>query len=237
MTRQRAFCTLQRQPTRRAEGGTGCPPTKTSRRRSLSTTRLEAFSDGVFAIAITLLVLEIALRPPGSALEQVLHAWPSYLAYVVSFLTIGAAWLEHNELTDRLERADPILLRLNLLLLLVVAFLPFPTRLVSESLHDVHGIHDERVFVFMFGLTLLAISLLGDALDEYARREHLYRPQGDSEEPPSERRRLLYTVGAYVIAILTGLVLPLLSVAFYFGIAVYLVVPFREVARLVFRRS
>ena len=153
-------------------------------------------------------MLEIALRPPGTPLEQVLHAWPSYLAYVVSFLTIGAAWLEHTALTDRLARSDPILLRLNLLLLLVVGFLPFPTRLVSESLHDVHHLHDERVFVTMFGLTLLAISLLGDALDEYARREHLYSPQDDGKELLRGRRGVLATVGAYVIAILTGLASP-----------------------------
>ena len=94
-------------------------------RRTLDKGRLESFSDGVFGFAATLLVADLALRPPGSALEQVLRAWPSYLAYVVSFLTIGAGWLAHTALTDRLARADPILLRLNLLLLLVVVFLPF----------------------------------------------------------------------------------------------------------------
>ena len=138
---------------------------------SLSKTRLEAFSDGVFSIATTLLVLDIALHPPGSPLKQVLEAWPYYLAYLVSFLTIGGAWLAHTALTDRLTRADAILLRLNLLVLLGVGFLPFPTRLVAEALHDVNG---ERVFVTMYGLTLLAIRIFGFALDEYARREHLY---------------------------------------------------------------
>ena len=93
----------------------------------LSKTRLEAFSDGVFSIATTLLVLDIALHPPGSPLKQVLEAWPYYLAYLVSFLTIGGAWLAHTALTDRLTRADAILLRLNLLVLLGVGFLPFPT--------------------------------------------------------------------------------------------------------------
>ena len=137
----------------------------------LSKTRLEAFSDGVFSIATTLLVLDIALHPPGSPLKQVLEAWPYYLAYLVSFLTIGGAWLAHTALTDRLARADAILLRLNLLVLLGVGFLPFPTGLVAEAIHDVNG---ERVFVTMYGLTLLAIRIFGFALDEYARREHLY---------------------------------------------------------------
>ena len=104
-------------------------------RRSLGTDRLAAFSDGVFAFAATLLVLDIAVHPPGTPLQQVLHAWPAYLAYLVSFLTIGAAWLAHTSLTDRLARSDPIFLQINLLVLLVVAFLPFPTRLVADALH------------------------------------------------------------------------------------------------------
>jgi uncharacterized membrane protein len=73
-----------------------------------STTRLEAFSDGVFAIAITLLVLDLALPESGDAVDRVIDAWPFYLAYVVSFLTIGAAWLAHTGLTDRLAKVDSI---------------------------------------------------------------------------------------------------------------------------------
>jgi uncharacterized membrane protein len=79
-------------------------------------------------VAATLLGVDLAIHPPGTALHQVLQAWPSYLAYVVSFLTIGAAWLAHTSLTDRLEHTDPILMRLNLLVLIVVVWLPFPTR-------------------------------------------------------------------------------------------------------------
>ena len=202
-------------------------------RASLSKTRLEAFSDGVFAIATTLLVLDIALHPPGSPLKQVLEAWPYYLAYLVSFLTIGGAWLAHTALTDRLVRADAILLRLNLLVLLGVGFLPFPTRLVAEALHDVNG---ERVFVTMYGLTLLAIRIFGFALDEYARREHLYNST-EGEEPEQSGRSNLAVLVVYVLAILIGLVVPTVAVAFYFGIAIYLVVPFREIRRLLFKRA
>ena len=201
-------------------------------RRYLGTDRLAAFSDGVFAIAATLLVLDIAVRPPGT-LHQVLSAWPAYLAYAVSFLTIGAAWMAHTALTDRLTRSDPVFLQINLLVLLVVAFLPFPTRLVTDALHDVGA---ERVAVTVYGLTLLAIRLLGSALDAYARREHLYSPQGDGAEVQGPRRKLLPVVIVYVIAIIIGLVVPGAAVAVYFGIAVYLIVPFRQVARLLFRR-
>jgi hypothetical protein len=69
-----------------------------------------------------------AVHPPGTPLQQVLHAWPGYVAYVVSFLTIGGAWLVRTALTERLTRSDPIFLQINLVLLLVVAFLPFPAR-------------------------------------------------------------------------------------------------------------
>src|SRR5215207_8256045 len=94
---------------------------------SVSPSRMEAFSDGVCSIAATLLVLEIAVHPPGTALEL-----------------LRDAWLAHNAISDRLTRADSLLLRINLLLLLVIAFIPFPTKLVVEALHKPDY---ERVFV------------------------------------------------------------------------------------------
>jgi TMEM175 potassium channel family protein len=206
------------------------------RRRVLSKDRMEGFSDGIYAFAATLLVLDLALRPPGTPLEQVLHAWPGYLAYVVSFLTIGVSWLLHTALTDQLDRVDSLFLRLNLLVLLVVVFLPFPTRLIADALHT-NDISAERVYVTMYGLTLLAIRLLGSALDAYARHEHLYSSATEGEELHRDQRKLLPVVIGYVIAILIGLLLPVAAVALYFGIAVYLVVPFREAARVLRRRS
>lgn len=204
------------------------------RRRVLSKDRMEGFSDGVFGFAATLLVLDLALRPPGTPLAQVLHAWPSYLAYLVSFLTIGVAWLLHTAMTDQLAGTDQLFLRLNLLLLLVVVFLPFPTGLIAQALR-LDDISAERVYVTMYGLTLLTIRLLGAALDAYARHEDLYSAK-EGEELRSTRRKFLHAVIGYVIAILTGLALPILAVALYFGIAVYLVVPFREAARVLRRR-
>ena len=103
-------------------------------RVTLGNGRMEAFSDGVLAIAITLLVLDVAVRPPGSPTEEFLRGWPSYLAYLVSFLTLGGARIAHLGLTDGLDRVDRLFLRLNLLFLLVVSFLPFPTRLVAEAI-------------------------------------------------------------------------------------------------------
>jgi TMEM175 potassium channel family protein len=217
----------------RREGGSAVSTDRDTRaRRARGTDRMKAFSDGVFSIAATLLVLDLAVHPPGTPLQQVLHAWPGYVAYLVSFLTIGGAWLGHTALTERLTRSDLIFLQINLVLLLVVAFLPFPTRLIAEGHQEVDAV---RVAATIYGLTLLTIRLLGAALDAYARREHLFSQEEDREELHSQRRLRLAVI-AYVVAIVIGLFLPRVAVALYFAIALYLIVPLREVARL-FRPS
>ena len=201
--------------------------------RALSKNRMEGFSDGVFGFAITLLVVDIALHPPGTPLQQALDAWPAYLAYLTSFLTIGGAWLLHTALTEQLARIDQLFLRLNLLVLFMVVFLPFPTRLVADSLASTGS---ERVYVTMYGLTLLAIRLLGSALDAYARYGHLYSPAEEREGLQTKQRKFLTVVSGYVIALIIGLLLPVVAAALYAVLAVYLVVPFRETARVLIRR-
>ena len=120
------------------------------------------------------------------------------------------------------------MLRLNLFLLIVVVFLPFPTRLVAGAAHHTGS---QRVFVTMLGLNLLAIRVAGFGLDAYARRGHLYAPEGEGEELQSEQRELLPIVVAYVVAILIGLALPNVAVAVYCALAFYLVWPFRGLHR------
>ncbi len=131
-------------------------------RSLLSKDRMEALSDGVLAFAMTLLVVDLAVRPPGSPLHQFLAAWPAYLVYLISFLTIGSGWIAHNALTDGIDRVDRIFLRINLLFLMLVAFLPYPTRLVGASLHESTGA--ERVATGVYGLSLLAIRVVFFAL-------------------------------------------------------------------------
>jgi uncharacterized membrane protein len=196
---------------------------------------MEGFSDGVYGFAATLLVLDLALRPPGTPLQQLLHDWPGYLAYLVSFLTIGVSWLLHTAMTGHLAGTDQLFLRLNLLLLLVVVFLPFPTGLIADALRR-EDLNAGRVYVTLYGLTLLTISLLGYALDAYARHEHLYSPAQEGGELRRDRRIFLPVVIGYVIVILIGLALPVAAVALYFGLVVYLVVPFREATRVLRRR-
>ena len=101
--------------------------------RLLPTGRLEAFSDGVFAIAITLLVLELHV-PAGHLVSGLEGEWPRYLGYFVSFAFIGGVWVAHSNLTRFIKAADADLMRLNLMLLLFVSFLPFTTGVVATHL-------------------------------------------------------------------------------------------------------
>ena len=197
--------------------------------------RLEAFSDGVFAIAITLLVLDLGV-PPGAGehlLESILHQWPSLLAYVTSFLTIGVIWLQHSAITGTLRAADSTLYRLNLLVLLLASFLPFPTKLVAEFV----GERDpERVAAVFYGLTLLALSLALTAFVRYAA-EHgsLVRDEVEAhvveDALAHQPSFLLYGVGIAV-----ALLLPTLAVVVYLATALYLGIPGRTVHRLLRRR-
>ncbi len=198
-------------------------------RRTFSKTRLEAFSDGVFAIAITLLILNVVEEGGGTPLHEFLSAWPAYVGYVVSFMTIGVAWINHTALTDDLDHVDSIFLRLNVLLLMVVAFLPFPTSLVTGAFGDRES---ERVAVTAYGLTLLCIRLVGIALDRYSGFAHLYARDREDDELDRARRKGAIAVALYLAAIGLGLLLPGVAVTIYFAIAVYLIVPFREVAQL-----
>jgi uncharacterized membrane protein len=174
----------------------------------LRVARMEAFSDGVFAIAITLLVLELAI-PPGSEehlLSAVLSQWPSYLAYVVSFATIGAIWLGHNSITHYLHSANATFLRMNLAMLLLVSFLPFPTKLVAENLGNRAG---ERVAATIYGVTLLGAMLLLSLLWLSAVRGKLVHPAADDEEIKLLTARLRPSLALYIVLIIVGLFTPL----------------------------
>ena len=121
----------------------------------MSTGRAEAFSDGVFAIAITLLVLGLVLSGHGPLTSQLLAAWPRYFAYVVSFLTIGIMWMNHHTILAHVARVDRPLLVINLLLLMGIVAIPFPTALVANNLTGPGG----STAAVTYGLVMIAISL------------------------------------------------------------------------------
>src|SRR4029077_4258380 len=181
------------------------------RRRGFRTGRLEAFSGGVFAIALTPLILD--LRGSGTAghdlLGDIRSLWPSYLAYVASFSTIGAAWLGHNAITEYLDRADAAFVRLNLLLLLVISFLPFPTRLVAEFIHQKKA---ERVAVTFYGIVLVLATTMLLVLWRYAVRAKLVRPDLADEEIELLTQRLTPGLAAYLVLIVSGLFVPVIAV-------------------------
>ena len=200
---------------------------RTRRRTRYGKTRLEAFSDGVFAIAITLLVLEISV-PAGSdsdLLGAVLAQWPSYLAFAVSFSTIGAVWLAHNAVTEQLTGVDTSFVRLNLLLLLAVSFLPFPTRLLAEHIQSTEA---ERVAATIYGITLLLALTMVSVLWRYARHADLVRETIGDEELQYLTNRLTPGLAGYGVLLLLGLVLPRAAVFGYFAIALFFLLPIRR---------
>ena len=195
---------------------------------ALQTGRMEAFSDGVFAIAITLLVLEI--KVPVDRGSDLVHAlaeqWPSYLAYLISFCTIGAVWMAHSAITDFLDRVDPLLLRINLLLLLLVGLLPIPTALAAEYLKSTDG---ERVAVTIYGVALLAIRLVVLLLWKYSSSEGLIRSDMEDRLLHDVTVKLTPSLGLYVVAIAVGLVVPNVAVVLYLAIALYIIIPIRQI--------
>jgi uncharacterized membrane protein len=164
--------------------------------------RIEAFSDGVFAIAITLLVLEISVDPDqfDDLRGALLGEWPAYLAYVTSFLTVGSVWIAHHNLFSRLRYVDPILLRLNLFLLLAASFLPFPTAVLAESFDASDAA--ERTAVVFYGAVALVIELLLRGAVHYANSKPAL--SGEPTGAPAQATGVRHVVGivAYSVAII-----------------------------------
>ncbi len=162
----------------------------------METTRAEAFSDGVFAIAITLLVLDLRVNGHGTLTQQLLHAWPHYFAYVVSFLTIGIVWMNHHTVLGHVTRVDRPLLVINLLLLMTVVAIPFPTTLVAENLHGGTGGPAAAV---TYGLVMLAMSAAFSGLWVYVVT---HAGRLGAALPPETLRRSIpgFTLGGAVYA-------------------------------------
>jgi uncharacterized membrane protein len=144
------------------------------------TARIEAFSDGVFAAAITLLIFQIHVpphEPAGGLRAALVNLWPSYLAFLATFMTIGVMWLNHHRVSSMITKRDDALIALNLLLLLVVTWLPFPTALLAEHLRGPHA--DQQTAGLVYATSLLAIVIVFDVLWRYAVHDsHSSRSSG-----------------------------------------------------------
>jgi uncharacterized membrane protein len=134
----------------------------------VSKSRTEAFSDGVFAVAATLLVFSLGTPMVKSGLSgELLNEWPSYAAYAISFLTIVVIWINHHVVVDAMDHIDRPFLFLNALLLLTVAFIPFPTGVLA---HYLQAGHDQQIAAFAYGLTMSAMAFTFSFFSLSARR-------------------------------------------------------------------
>lgn len=157
------------------------------------TARLEAFSDGVFAIAITLLILEIKVPTSGSGMlaKQLLRQWPAYFSFLASFAFIGIMWINHHRMFTHIRRCDDLLLVFNLLLLLGITFVPFPTAVLAASL----GGPDQRTAAVLFQATYLLIALFFNLLWRYAASNHRRLLSPDTDASSVKRITRQYSFG------------------------------------------
>jgi uncharacterized membrane protein len=188
---------------------------------TLNTNRAEAFSDGVFAIAATLLVLELKIPhvEPGGLSEALLERWPSYATYVISFLTIGIIWVNHHAVMERIKNVNRPLLFLNLVFLMAVAAIPFPTALLADYLQ---AGHDEHLASAIYGATMALMGIAFGLIWAYAvLSDDLLH---ESIDPHRARRSLLMFAAGnplYLLAIGVSFLSAELALAIYALLALF----------------
>lgn len=187
----------------------------------LSTGRIEAFSDAVIAIVITLLVLELKVPQIPEALlakelpHQLLEMWPKLLSYAISFLVIGIYWVAHHNAFHYARRADRILLWLNMLFLMCLSFIPFPTALIGEY-------REQPIAVAFYGFTLLVTAAVFTFMWWYiAHGSSLLRPDADPRVIRTVTRGGLSILPLYVVAIIFSFIYIPVSTAIYIFIPAF----------------
>jgi uncharacterized membrane protein len=185
------------------------------------TTRLETFSDGVLAIAATLLILDVHASgsPLGHGLTSI---WPSYVAYALSFTVIGIIWVNHHTVIGLLGQVDRRFLFINLFFLMVVAFIPFPTQLVAEHIRD--GGADARDAVLAYGITLSLMAVAYNVMWFYAIREgRLLRSDADPRVVAGISSAFRPGVPIYAVATLVAFASPAVSLSLFGALALFYV--------------
>jgi uncharacterized membrane protein len=189
--------------------------------------RLEAFSDGVFAVAITLLVLDLRVPlpdEPGTLGHKLLALWPHYAAYVVSFITIGIIWINHHAMIRRLRVVDHTIMILNLLLLMSVVALPFATNILAEYLHRSAG---QKLAAAVYSGAYLVMSIAFGTLNRHILypKSHLLEVEIDDA-----RRRVIIIRGIggivpYLLATILAAVSAYLTFAICVAVAFFYALP------------
>jgi uncharacterized membrane protein len=190
----------------------------------VTTARLETFADGVFAIAATLLILNVDAQVSEDVPDlgaQLTHIWPSYLAYAVSFVTIGIMWINHHTLMTQIGRVDRRFLVATVGLLLCIAFVPFPTRLVAEHIRA-EGARDAAL---AYGFTMVATAIMFSITWFYASRGgRLLRRDAERAVVSGISRSYLPGPWIYLAATLLAFASPTASVVLFMAIALFYVV-------------
>jgi uncharacterized membrane protein len=187
----------------------------------VSKSRLETFADGVFAIAATLLIIDVTVEAEGGELGHALaHAWPQYAAYAVSFLTIGIIWVNHHACFDQIGHTDRRFLFINIGFLMCVAFIPFPTRLVAEHLRD----DGARAAAITYGLTLTATAIFFSLFWFYAAvGRRLIAEEADQRVISGISRSYIPGIPTYALATLVAVWSPVAAVTMFAAIALFYV--------------
>ncbi len=185
--------------------------------------RAESFSDGVFAVAITVLVFNLLAIATATAhsldARTMLHQWPAYLAYVVSFLTIGIMWLNHHWMLSAVTRVNRAVLVLNLLLLMGIVAIPFPTALIADHLNDGAA---GKVATVTYGLVMIAISIPFASLWIYlAAHQHQLGARRRVRTPRLSTLRFTAGIAGYVAGTIIALFVPVAGLIIFGLLAVY----------------
>ena len=182
--------------------------------------RLEAFADGIFAFAATLLILNLAVIETKPLGGELLRIWPSYVAYALSFTTIGIIWMNHHLVLHQIARVDRTFLILNIFFLMVIAFIPFPTRLLALYI-DSSG---AQAAALAYGVTLTLTAIFFNALWRYAAwGRRLIRPDADQRVVTGISRSYVPGPIIYFVATVVAVVNPWVSAALYALIALFYV--------------
>ncbi|MGO8885524.1 MAG: TMEM175 family protein [Streptosporangiaceae bacterium] len=196
-------------------------------RRLPESTRVEGFSDGVFAIALTLLVLDLR-APAANVASNLLHNWPVYVAYLAAFLNIAAIWIHHHDLFTRVRRVDARLICANLLLLLVASLFPWPASAISAAV--LSGNQDNEVAAaVLYAAVGFLVPLAWIVLYSYlGRHPQLLAEEGDAAYIRPAIRRALVSVVLYPAAAALAFASP------YAALVVFAALPLFFIATLVF---
>ena len=180
--------------------------------------RIEAFADGIFAFAATLLILNIIVEQGRPLAPQLLDNWTSYAAYAISFVTIGIIGANHHTVMHQIGHVDRFFLVVTTLFLMFIAFIPFPTRLLALDIRT----PDAEAAAIVYGVTLTGTAVMFNVLWRYAATgRRLLRPDADQRVVDGISRSYLLGPASYVIATLVALVSPVASAVLYAAIAVF----------------